>query len=90
MKSRLSETLSFNGRGSIVCSCCEYKICDQDLHWKKSVIISEESMQDLCGDNYTVSQGLLLRRFFCPGCYALLDTETAIHDDPFLYEKIIK
>ena len=36
------------------------------------------------GESYAAGEQVLLRRFFCPGCGALLDTETALPGDPFL------
>jgi len=38
----------------------------------------------MAGASMTAQPEVVLRRFSCPGCGALLDTETAMPDDPFL------
>ena len=41
-------------------------------------------MAGLGGAAYTTGETVVLRRFFCPQCSALLDTETALVGDPYL------
>jgi len=36
------------------------------------------------GAAYSTGEMVVLRRFFCPQCSALLDTETALAGDPYL------
>ena len=45
-------------------------------------------MQGAAGTAYTNAGRVLLRRFFCPGCGALLDTESDLPGDPFLNEVV--
>jgi hypothetical protein len=41
-------------------------------------------MRGVAGAAYSVSDKVLLRRFSCGGCGALLDTEMALPGEPFL------
>ena len=41
-------------------------------------------MQGLGGAPYSSGDKVLLRCFYCPNCGALLDSETALPEDPFL------
>ena len=41
-------------------------------------------MRGAAGAAYGGGERVLLRRFCCPGCGALLDCETALEGDPFL------
>ena len=36
----------------------------------------------------TGQEGVVLRHFVCPGCARLLDTETAMADDPPLHDRV--
>ncbi|MEE8173002.1 MAG: acetone carboxylase subunit gamma [Alphaproteobacteria bacterium] len=45
-------------------------------------------MKGAGGEAYSAGDQVLLRRFHCPGCGALLDTETALPDDPFLNDEV--
>ena len=46
--------------------------------------LDEVPMQGAGGAPYSNAERVLLRRFYCPGCGALLDTESALAGDPFL------
>ena len=41
-------------------------------------------MRGAAGIPYSGGERVVLRRFACPGCGALLDSETALPEDPFL------
>ena len=83
---RLSQTLDLDGT-SIVCGHCGHGLCDKDVNWKEKAILNETPMRTL-GNPYSTDEQVLLRVFSCPNCGALLDTETAMKDDPFLHDKI--
>ena len=57
-------------------------------NWKEQASLSEQPMQNL-GQPYSTDQQVMLRSFSCPGCGVLLDTETAIPGDPFLFDKLL-
>ncbi len=83
---RLSQTLDMDG-ANVTCTHCGYVLCATDINWKETAILNETPMQSL-GDPYSTGNEVLLRSFSCPGCGVLLDTETAMKGDPFLYDKI--
>ena len=41
-------------------------------------------MRGAAGVPYSGGERVVLRRFACPACGALLDSETALPEDPFL------
>jgi acetone carboxylase gamma subunit len=45
-------------------------------------------MKGLGGAPYSAADDALLRRFLCPGCCTLLDSETALPGDPFLEDVV--
>ena len=69
------------------CKHCGGNLADGDGNWKESAVLQETPMRGL-GGPYASGGEVLLRSFSCPGCGALLDTETAIQGDPFLHDKL--
>ena len=43
-----------------------------------------QPVRGLPGAGSAIEERVVLRLFSCPGCGALLDTETALPEDPFL------
>jgi acetone carboxylase gamma subunit len=73
------------GKGEAVCCTgCGHSLAPAGQPWKTAAVLAEAPMQGAAGPAYTTGEQVLLRRFFCPGCGALLDTETAQKGDPFL------
>ncbi len=70
--------------GSIVCADCGHALTDAGTPWKRSAALTSVSVKDLPGAASAVEARVVLRCFACPGCGSLLDTETALPEDPFL------
>ncbi len=65
------------------CRDCGHDLGPATRPWKRSAALSERPLREMAVI-YTTNERLLLREFSCPGCGALLDTETALPGDPFL------
>lgn len=88
-KSRpMSATLEITEGGgegpAIRCIGCGHTLGPAGGPWKQAARREETPMRGAGGAPYSTGPEVLLRRFFCPNCAALLDTETALPDDPFL------
>lgn len=84
MTKRISPTLEVNGESRIACVKCGHDLGPAGAPWKQSARLGEKPMRGAGGAPYSAGEKVLLRSFFCPGCGALLDTETALPGDPFL------
>ncbi len=71
----------------VTCRHCGQTLADTDSNWKENASVQETPMQSL-GGPYASGGEVLLRSFGCPGCGVLLDTETAMQDDPYLNDRI--
>jgi acetone carboxylase gamma subunit len=69
---------------NIRCSACDHAIATAGAPWKPGASVSETPMRGAAGIPYSGGERVILRRFSCPGCGALLDSETALPEDPFL------
>lgn len=83
MSRRLSATLEIEA-GNIRCRKCAHELGPNGRPWKPAAALKETPMRGAAGIPYSGGEKVLLRRFSCPGCGALLDTETAMPGDPFL------
>lgn len=83
MSRRLAEGLVL-AEGRIRCRECGQDLGPAGRPWKSSARLIERPMAGAGGIAYSARDDVLLRRFCCPGCGALLDTETALPGDPFL------
>ena len=81
---RISATLVVNDDRAIACMACGQALGPAGGAWKQAARLDEQPMQGAGGAPYSNAERVLLRRFFCPGCGALLDTESALAGDPFL------
>ncbi len=91
MTMRLSSTLEarlVKGEPQVVCIACSLPLGPTKNPWKPVAVLSETPMKGAGGEAYSAGDQVLLRRFHCPGCGALLDTETALPDDPFLIDEV--
>jgi len=87
MTRRLSRALVMSesdGGWQISCAKCSHALAPAGSTWKTFAAVVETPMQGAGGVAYTGGDQVLLRRFSCPSCGGLLDTETALPDDPFL------
>ena len=83
MSVRISAALE-RGDGEIRCRGCGRALVAAGEPWKPAAAVSETPMRGAAGAAYSGGERVLLRRFCCPGCGALLDCETALEGDPFL------
>ena len=87
MTTRVSEALE-QRQGVICCRFCGRGIAPAGTPWKPSAALDEAPMRGAGGAVYSAGPEVLLRRFCCPGCGALLDCETALAGDAFLDDVI--
>jgi acetone carboxylase gamma subunit len=88
MRKRISANL-FAENGQICCASCSAPLAQANSSWKKKTALSMVQVRALPGAGSNVESRLVLRRFACPLCGHLLDTETALPEDPFL-EDLVK
>jgi len=88
MTQRISPTLQLNGGGKIACVKCGHGLADAGTPWKQAARLDEKPMRGVGGEPYSAGEKVRLRSFYCPGCGALLDSETAMPGDPFLDDVI--
>jgi acetone carboxylase gamma subunit len=80
---RISQTLTA-GDGQIRCGTCDHPLAPVNGPWKQVAALSEIAVATMPGAGLGTDPAVVLRQFCCPGCGALLDTETALPGDPFL------
>jgi acetone carboxylase gamma subunit len=83
MKKRISENLVAED-GKICCAFCGHALAPAGASWKEAAALSTVPVKELPGTGSNVEPRVVLRCFACPGCGHLLDTETAMPEDPFL------
>jgi acetone carboxylase gamma subunit len=87
MKKRISESL-FAENGKIGCVSCAHALGPSGTSWKTAASLSTVPVKTLPGAGSNVEPRVVLRRFACPQCGHLLDTETALPEDPFLEDVV--
>ena len=84
----LSPTISNLG-SHVICSRCNFKLVERGSPWKSFAKLEVKDFIKVPGSTESVNLAVILRQFLCPGCSALLDTETALPEDPFLDDVLI-
>ncbi|GAB3625357.1 hypothetical protein PTE30175_01488 [Pandoraea terrae] len=84
---RISETLVGDGN-RVACRACGHALARAGTAWKPHASLTTVRVKDLPGASCATNALLVLRRFSCPSCGSLLDTETALPDDPFLNDVV--
>lgn len=75
--------------GDCACAACGHVLGPAADPWKHHAIRRETPLATAGGHGWdTGDDAVLLRQFFCPGCAALLDTETAMQGDPPLIDRL--
>jgi acetone carboxylase gamma subunit len=87
MRKRVSENL-YAESGRICCASCSHSLAAVGRSWKKAAALSTVLVASLTGAGSNVESRVVLRRFCCPQCGHLLDTETALPEDPFLEDMV--
>jgi acetone carboxylase gamma subunit len=73
------------GSDKICCTGCGYALAPAGYPWKPASIVSEIPTEILAHEGATGEPAdTVLRLFACRGCGALLDSETALSNEPFL------
>ena len=83
MKTRFSEALVVE-TGYVCCGSCGHKLARNGTSWKSAAALSTITVTALPGAASAIEARVVLRHFSCPACAHLLDTETALPEDPFL------
>jgi acetone carboxylase gamma subunit len=83
MNMRVSESLTIKA-GGICCVSCGHRLVRAGVSWKNHAALQTVPVNSLPGAASAIEPRVVLRHFSCPKCAALLDTETAMPDDPFL------
>jgi acetone carboxylase gamma subunit len=84
---RISPTLTAKG-GKICCAACDYTLASIRESWKEHAAVSVVRVKELPGAGAGLDERVVLRKFACPNCARLLDTETALPEDPFLEDVV--
>ncbi len=73
----------------ICCAACEHAFAAISESWKQHAAVSETPIKDLPGSSAGLDARVVIRQFMCPACFRLLDTETALPEDPFLEDVVL-
>jgi acetone carboxylase gamma subunit len=87
MSTRQSGTLIIDD-GFTCCAKCSAKIGPSGQPWKHLAAISIMKVVEIPGSTSSTHTNVEIRHFYCPKCAALLDSETALPEDPFLDDVI--
>jgi len=78
-----------DGRDTCACAACGHVLGPADTPWKHGARRRETPLARAGGPAWdTGDAAVVLREFFCPGCAVLLDTETAMAEDPVLVDRL--
>ena len=91
MTQRISATLELrqeSGQTHICCRHCGHALAPGGTSWKPHAALTAISVARLPGAPSATHPEILFRQFACPECGTLLDSETALPDDPFLEDVI--
>lgn len=87
MNRRVSSSLEIRdaeGGRRISCVKCGHGVAPAGEAWKPGAALVEAPMKAAPDAPYCGGEHVLLRRFCCPGCGALLDSEIALAGEAFL------
>jgi len=85
---RISSTLVAKDRMTC-CAACGHALAPLGKSWKQHAAVSTVAATSLPGAGTGLDRRVVLRRFACPNCLRLLDTETALPEDPFLEDVVM-
>ena len=74
--------------GEIACMACGHGLAPNNGPWKQAAWLDEVPLRGAAGDAYSNAPNVMLRRFYCPECAILLDSESALEGDPYLNEVV--
>ncbi len=85
IRRRISETLIIED-GHVCCASCGHRLVATGQTWKPHARLRAVPLKSLPGAGMGLEDRVVIRQFSCPGCAALLDSETALPEDPFLVD----
>jgi acetone carboxylase gamma subunit len=68
----------------ICCVACGHALAPVGIGWKQHARVSMIPVKNMPGASIGLDTRVVIRRFACPKCLHLLDSETALPEDPFL------
>ena len=85
----IDDNLEIDANGGVVCRHCRATIGDASSDPLAAAMHSERPAVDAgpgvhADPSHYTSREIVLRQAFCPGCYALLQTEIVPQDEPRL------
>lgn len=80
---RISQSLVIDA-GHVACAGCGHALAKAGTPWKAQALLRTQPVRALPGAASAIEERVVLRFFSCPACGSLLDTETALPEDPFL------
>jgi len=86
--SRVSMTL-VRLEGRICCGSCKTPLAAASESWKARAVLSEVPVARLPGAGLAIEPEVVVRRFSCPSCGTLLDSETALPGESFLEDVVL-
>ncbi len=92
MTIRISETLEIRDKGAarhICCRGCGHALAPAGKAWKPNAKLSALPIKAVPGSSSAVHAQAVFRQFSCPHCGSLLDSETALPEDPFLEDIVM-
>jgi acetone carboxylase gamma subunit len=87
VKTRIAPRLYVEG-GRVCCAACSAPFAQANASWKQKAALAAVPVSRLPGAGSNIESRVLLRHFSCPHCGLLLDTETALPEDPFLEDVV--
>jgi len=70
------------------CAACGQDLAPSGAAWKDGASRRERPLAAAGAAWETGDEAVVLRHFYCPACARLLDTETAMPDDPSLADRL--
>lgn len=70
--------------GATSCMACNFVLGPSGKPWKVHARLSVTKVSEIPGSTSSTHEKVVIRHFSCPGCAQLLDSETALPEDPFL------
>ena len=92
MTIRVSETLEIREKGAakhICCRSCGHALVPAGKPWKPHAKLMALPIKKVPGSSSAVDAQVVFRQFSCPQCGSLLDSETALPEDPFLEDIVM-
>lgn len=80
------EAVDCDGRRSLRCTVCQYRLGDYEDDPKRSASMRELPISDVSPVNVFCHPDYVLREFSCPGCGTAIAADVQHRDDPILDE----